>query len=258
MRSGFHYVFFMLKAHFYDIIGIETRKGGCMYKQICDYYDYIFPQNIKQLEFIESIKSLTKDELVLDVGAATGNLSELISRKARLIGIDLDEGLLAVAKKKYDLDFRKMNMLDIDSLEEQFDRVVSFGNTLVHLENEETIALFFQKVFAVLKDDGYFMVQILNYEKILSEQIRELPLIDNEQVRFIRKYEFLDDKLQFLTDLYIKNEDTNLEGSIFLYPIKRAKIKELLLKTGFKNIEFYSNWHGEKGNGLPLIFSCNK
>ncbi len=237
---------------------ISNESGDTMYKEIKEYYDYIFPQNIKQLEFIERIKPLSNDELVLDVGAATGNLSGLISRKARIIGIDLDEGLLEVAKRKNDLDFRKMNMLDIDCFDEKFDRIVSFGNTLVHLENDEKIEIFFKKVFELLKEDGYFMVQILNYEKIISEQIRELPLIDNEHIKFVRKYEAQEDRLNFLTTLYIKSEDRKIDGSILLYPIKRDKIEELLLKTGFKNIEFYSNWNGEKGSSLPLIFTAQR
>ncbi len=102
------------------------------------------------------------------------------------------------------------------------------------------------------------MVQILNYEKIIAEQITALPLIDNEHIKFVRTYDFLEDKINFKTELYIKNEDKKLEGNILLYPIKREQIEKLLLKIGFKNIAFYSNWNGEQGKGLPLIFTCEK
>ncbi len=229
-----------------------------MYKKIKDYYDYIFPKNIKQLEFIESIRALAEDELVLDVGSATGNLSELISTKARVIGIDLDEGLLEKARTKSDIDFRLMNMLDIDKLENNYDRVVSFGNTLVHLKNETEVREFFKKVYSKLKVDGLFIVQILNYEKILDEKVTSLPLIDNEYIRFERRYDLSEERVRFYTKLFIKEDGSILKGEIDLYPLKRKDIKSLLGETGFKEIEFYSSLDGDQGSSLPLIFKCKK
>ncbi len=229
-----------------------------MYKNIKNYYDDIFPQNINQLNFIEMIKMITPDEHILEVGSATGNLTDLLSRKANVIGIDLDEDLIDIAKNKYDLDFRYLNMLDIDKLNMKFDRIVSFGNTLVHLNDENEIDIFFSKVSNSLKKDGLFIVQILNYRKILNERIVDLPIIDNDTIQFIRTYEFLEENIKFNTELIIKENNQKIKGSLMLYPLTEDKIKELLIKNNFTDIEIFYDLKGSKTQKLSLLFKAKK
>ena len=169
------------------------------YESIAKVYDYIFPKNRKQLEFVESIKKINSKEKMLDIGCATGNLTELLGEKTRnIIGIDLDKELLKEAKDKHpNLNFENMNMLEINEKfeENSFERVVSFGNTLVHLDSREEVEEFFQKVYKTLKFNGFFIVQIINYNRIIEKNIKNLPTIDNEKVKFVRDYEY--DKKNF-------------------------------------------------------------
>ncbi len=81
-----------------------------MYQKIKNYYDDIFPQNINQLQLIEMIREIKANEKILEIGSATGNLTELLSRKANVLGIDLDSDLIEIAKSKYDLKFKQLNM----------------------------------------------------------------------------------------------------------------------------------------------------
>jgi len=101
------------------------------YESIAKVYDYIFPKNRKQLEFVESIKKISSEEKILDIGCATGNLTELLREKTRnVVGIDLDKELLKEAKFKLpNLKFEEMNMLKIDERfeENSFDLVLSLG-----------------------------------------------------------------------------------------------------------------------------------
>ncbi len=90
--------------------------------------------------------------------------------------------------------------------------------------------MFFSNVYKNFKKGGLFIVQILNYEKILNEHITTLPLIDNEIIIFTRTYEFLDSHIKFNTELFIKEENKKIKGSLTLYPITEDKIKELLIK----------------------------
>lgn len=233
-----------------------------MYKSIARVYDYIFPKNRKQLEFIEKVEEITKDEKILDIGCATGNLTSLILEKTvNCEGIDLDEELLYIAKNKK-LPVKQLNMLYLDKefSKEYFDRIVSFGNTLVHLDSREEVKMFFQKVHNLLKNKGLFIVQIINYDRIIDKKIESLPTIDNDEINFVRNYKIIGDKVEFITKLNIKKENLTTDNNIKLLALKKEEIEKMLLETGFGDLEFYGNFFGEKltQDSEALIFVARK
>ena len=236
------------------------------YESIAKVYDYIFPKNRKQLEFVESIKKISNEEKILDIGCATGNLTELLGEKTRnIVGIDLDKELLKEAKEKHpNLNFENMNMLKINEKfeENSFDRVVSFGNTLVHLDSREEVEEFFQKVYKTLKLNGFFIVQIINYNRIIEKNIKNLPTIDNEKVKFVRDYEYDKSigKVDFITELTIKEANLNIKNNIKLLALTKIEIQKFLGEIGFRNIEFYGNFERRElsDNSEALIFVAQK
>lgn len=233
-----------------------------MYKSIARVYDYIFPKNRKQIEFIEKIEKISKDESILDIGCATGNLTSLIVEKTvNCQGIDLDEELLYIAKNK-NLPVKQLNMLYIDEEfpKESFDRIVSFGNTIVHLDSREEVRMFFQKVNNLLKNKGLFIVQIINYDRIIDRNIEGLPTIDNDEINFVRNYKILGDKLEFITKLNIKREKLTIDNNIKLLALRKEEIEKILIETAFGDLEFYGNFMGEKltEDSEALIFVARK
>lgn len=236
------------------------------YESIAKVYDYIFPKNRKQLEFVESIKKISNEEKILDIGCATGNLTELLGEKTgNILGIDLDKELLKEAKYKHpNLNFENMNMLEINERFEKnsFDRVVSFGNTLVHLNSREEVKEFFEKVYNILKCEGYFIVQIINYDRIIDKNIKNLPTINNEKIEFVRDYKYQENtgKVEFITKLTIKEEQIEIKNNIKLLAIRKSEIEKILIDLKFKNIEFFGNFAGEKllENSEALIFKAQK
>ena len=236
------------------------------YESIAKVYDYIFPKNRKQLEFVESIKKISSEEKILDIGCATGNLTEFLGEKTRnIVGIDLDKELLKEAKEKHpNLNFENMNMLKINEKfeENSFDRVVSFGNTLVHLDSREEVEEFFQKVYKTLKFNGFFIVQIINYNRIIEKNIKNLPTIDNEKVKFVRDYEYDKSigKVDFITELTIKEANLNIKNNIKLLALTKIEIQKFLGEIGFRNIEFYGDFEGRElsDNSEAVIFVAQK
>ena len=236
------------------------------YESIAKVYDYIFPKNRKQLEFVESIKKISNEEKILDIGCATGNLTELLGEKTgNVVGIDLDKELLKEAKDKHpNLNFENMNMLEVNEKfeENSFDRVVSFGNTLVHLDSREEVEEFFQKVYKTLKFNGFFIVQIINYNRVIEKNIKNLPTIDNEKVKFVRDYEYDKSigKVDFITELTIKEANLNIKNNIKLLALTKIEIQKFLGETGFRNIEFYGDFEGRElsDNSEALIFVAQK
>ena len=165
------------------------------YQSIAEQYEQVFPLNIAQVHFVkESIENPGKSAL-LDVGCGTGSLSiELGKDFQKVIAIDLDGTMLKKAKAKAEVDdnlsFVKMSMLDIEKhfAPNSFDSVICFGNTIVHLKNSDQISNFFKQSKSVLKENGRFLFQIINYDRIIDQKIDGLPTIDNDKIQFVRDY----------------------------------------------------------------------
>lgn len=243
------------------------------YSSISKYYAEIFPFQPVQLQFVKSRAGKLNGIQLLDIGCATGELAIQLAQNGTFVtGIDLNEDLLEQANAKIGFDsfekanpkFKKGNMLELktDFQPGQFDAVLCFGNTLVHLQTPELVQQMLDGVFGVLKPGGHFLLQILNYDYILSEPVSELPVIDTENIRFTRKYRFPEhgSLIQFQTDLMIKSEGKTIKNETPLLALQSRQLTELLQNTGFSEIELFSNFKQEPfgGKHLPLVVSCKR
>lgn len=245
-----------------------SDKQNQFYTSISKHYSEIFPYNPIQLQFVKTKLGDLMGNLILDIGCATGELAfQLAQNEATVTGIDLNEDLLNQAKqnkKHASLLFQKGNMLELetDFDNSEFDAVLCFGNTLVHLENEAQVLQMLKSVFSVLKPGGQLLLQILNYDYIVGEQVSELPIIDTDNIKFIRKYKFSEGSksIRFQTDLEIKAEQKTVSNDTALLALKSDELVQLLETAGFSTIQFYANFKQAAfgGKHIPLVVSCQK
>lgn len=257
------------------------------YTSISKYYSEIFPFQPMQLQFVKNRAGELTGKQILDIGCATGELAfQLVQNGAFVTGIDLNEDLLSQAigcsgfqcadslkhesePNKYRVaspnpKFQFGNMLELrtDFQPGQFDMVLCFGNTLVHLQTHELIRQMLKGVFTVLKPGGRFLLQILNYDYILGDPVTALPLIETEIIRFIRNYRF--DKnsplIHFQTELFIKSENKTIFNETPLLALQSRQLSDLLQSVGFSEIELFSGFKQEPfgGKHLPLVISTVK
>lgn len=242
-------------------------EQNIFYTSISKYYSEIFPYNPMQLQFVESSMGNLRGKKILDIGCATGELAlQLAANKAHVIGIDLNKDLLDQALSKRgsasNPEFRLGNMLQLksDFKRAMFDAVLCFGNTLVHLDSKELVAQMLKGVLQVLKPEGIFLLQILNYDYILEEQLSQLPLIETENIKFLRQYRFDQNspKVQFYTELHLKQNGQTLANETSLLALKSNELLDLLRDAGFKNIVLFSNFKQEAfgGTHIPLVLSA--
>jgi len=222
-----------------------------LYENIAEFYDEIFPLKQTRLDFIDSFLVLVNNLKVLDIGCATGELALALAKKGhRVTGIDLDEKMIALARGKkkmagFNTEFFLKDMIKIgeDFSPGSFDAVLCFGNTLVHLENPEKIKEVFIGVHKVLKRGGILMVQVVNYDRILSGEIKELPLLESENFIFRREYRYdeVDHRIQFLTHLTVKKNGEVIKSSEILYPLTFRELKAALDHAGFFKFQFFGS-----------------
>ncbi|MGF7109646.1 class I SAM-dependent methyltransferase [Treponema pedis] len=221
-----------------------------MYDIIAKNYSEIFPLDNG---FSESIykyyqeKNIKPQNIrILDVGCAVGDLSLKLSGYGfNIVGIDLSESMLAIAKSKIcgqsNLKFEKLNMLDIQKLG-KFDIVICFGNTVSHLKNEKEIEDFFIAVYNILNADGIFYFEALNYGEILNEKTAYFPVIETENFIFNRSYNYYKKNI---VSFEIKFKDKKLNKTysdlINLFPITKEMILNFLKRAGFSKIKYIAN-----------------
>ena len=227
------------------------------YNQIAEKYDFIFPLSPAHKTFFASE---LHGKTILDVGAATGNLTAYLSSQGyEVTAIDLSERLIAKAAEK-GVTVQQLNMLAIDELP-AFDNIVCIGNTLPHLDSKTSVQLFLQKAYRQLTQGGKLVLQLVNFQKYFAQQqgdyLGNLPLIENDKVKFERYYYLNEEgKIRFKTilDDTIKNEE-------LLQPIFADQLTEWLTQIGFQAINLYGNFKKDpfdKEKSMALIVTAVK
>lgn len=239
------------------------------YTSIAPYYQHIFPFNPVQIEFLKHVLPYNGAR-VLDVGCATGELALALTHFGfPTWAFDYDGQMIQLANRSKSEDdmfpvFEQLDMLQIDVHfpESYFDAVICFGNTLVHLLSETDVQKFIQGAFKILASEGKIAIQILNYDYILDHKVKELPLIDNEEVRFERSYEFTEGSewIDFNTKLIVKSTGQEIRNTAKLFAIRKEKLQKILEKAGFTSIETCGSFGGEAltEKSLPLIITALK
>jgi glycine/sarcosine N-methyltransferase len=239
------------------------------YQSIAEQYDYIFPLDQVLIDFVKASIPLTDGpKRILDVGCGTGSLAVALARDGyHVAGVDLDEAMVRLAAIKgsglADLSFWQMDMRDLPgSLEpSSFDGVLCFGNTLVHLKGRSDVLSFCRAARSLLKEDGRFLIQILNYDHILGKSLSGLPTIENDQVKFARIYQYPEDgSILFRTILTVKDTSARIENEVRLYPLRKDDLETILMASGFTQIHFYGDFR--RGplmtESLPLVVEAVK
>lgn len=232
------------------------------YGSIAKVYDSIFPVKQAKVEFVKQY--LKKTDTVLDIGCSSGAFLHISSDSFyQGVGIDLDETMIDSANALYqkpNVSYKvgDMTRLSLEFDHGSFDVITCFGNTLVHIDDPEVVL---KGVYDLLTPKGTAIIQILNYDYIQRESITTLPLIDNDQVKFVRQYHFVSPHIvDFETILTIKESDHTIHNQITLYPVYEKELEEIIGDVGFDQVEFYKAYDGTKsdGNGLPLIMVLKK
>ncbi|MMZ64762.1 Glycine/sarcosine N-methyltransferase [compost metagenome] len=132
--------------------------------------------------------------------------------------------------------------------EGSFDLIYCIGNSIVHLDRKEDVMKMFSDCRQLLSSQGRLVIGAVNYNRIITNQIRGLPTIEREEknIRFERKYqlESVNNKILFETRL-TDQEEINYESSVPLLPLFEEELCSIANQSGFSNVELYGGFHKE-------------
>jgi 2-polyprenyl-3-methyl-5-hydroxy-6-metoxy-1,4-benzoquinol methylase len=226
---------------------------------MADVYHHIFPAKDK-IDFL--VSQFKPDGSLLDVGCSDGRVAYEMARKGfSLEAIDLSEDMIRIANEISDMGVLfHVRLMDMKQAAEyfgpaNFDGIYCIGNTLVHLTDNNEILTALKGFKELLKIEGKLVIQIINYDYVYRNNIRSLPLIENETVRFERFYTLHDGSVTFKTKLNIKSAESEYEAETTLLALRKEELEILLKQSGFTRFCWHSNYNGDpfKDDGLPLI-----
>jgi 2-polyprenyl-3-methyl-5-hydroxy-6-metoxy-1,4-benzoquinol methylase len=225
------------------------------YSKFSAYYEEIFPFSQNVADFL--IRYGTGGNKYLDVGCGSGHYAAYLSAKGfHITGIDLDPAMIQYAQVHYPgVDFHCMDMRDISTLKACYDFVYCIGNTGAHLP-QDAFADFTSDIRKILKPGGRWILQLMNWDYVITQDIVNFPIISTEStLTFNRTYTHITrNQVAFETVLRSPNA-TIFEDSVPLYPMLTEDINQLHARLGFIPAGHFGSYAGTEFN--PAVFSAS-
>jgi len=220
------------------------------YQVLANFYDEIFPLKAVHKEFLRSYLAREQIKSVLDVGCATGSyVLELNDWGIETAGIDLSPDMIEIARdkgrqRKSQAEFLLKDMRDLSEVSGTFDGILCLGNTLAHL-TEEPHLLQALKQFGV--KGRHLLLQLVNYDRVLEQQVTELPEIRTSRLVFQRRYELLDNGLiRFSMELELLAEGIKTQASNLLVPLTKDKLESFFRAARWESQSWWGSYAAEE------------
>ena len=211
------------------------------YDNWAEAYGDIFPLDESKLSFL---REHLGEGRIADIGCATGAYVRALAMEGNHVeGYDVAPALIEMAKRRTkDLNhatFHIMDMLDFDG-RNAYDGIYTIGNSLVHLQEPAKIQAALVHFYKVLKKGGRLIVQIVNYDRILSQDIKELPAIHGEHYSLERRYSYVGGFVNFKTIL--KKNSQHFTNEVLLYPLTSGELDALAREAGFESPAYHGGF----------------
>ena len=137
-----------------------------MFSQSASYYDELYnalgkdyPKEVKKTEAFIKKHIKSNGKALLDVGCGTGHHAGLLSKRYQVDGLDLDENILSVARKKHPhIPFYQGNMIDF-KLNKRYDIIISLFSSIGYVQNKNNLNKTIKNLANHLSSGGMMLVE---------------------------------------------------------------------------------------------------
>lgn len=213
----------------------------------------------RELPFLQELIGNREGLRILDVACGTGGHALALAQLGhKVVGVDISEGMIQEARKKatnlnVEAEFLVGGFVELtEILTDQFDIILCLGNSLPHLTEDETLKTGLGNFYSLLKPGGYLLLQNRNFDKVLLEQERFMPLSqkvrEEREILFLRFYDYHEDLLAFNMVTMIKEQGKwqMTTKTTLLKPLTHAYLTGILGKVGFSNIKAFGSYGKEE------------
>lgn len=173
---------------------------------------------------------------ILDIATGTGDMAILFSKTnaEKIIGVDISEGMLNVAKEK----IAKLNLQNRITTEVQNSEDLKFGDNTFDavsvtygIRNFENLSKGLSEIYRVLNNDGILV--ILETSQPENKIFKSFYLVYTKYI------------MPFIARLISKDKSAYqyLSTSAIHFPYGK-ELKEIIMKAGFRSVELYPQFFG--------------
>jgi 2-polyprenyl-3-methyl-5-hydroxy-6-metoxy-1,4-benzoquinol methylase len=241
-----------MAADLHEQVETSSRNVAEFYDGLASSYDAMtgFEKRFGQEE--AAFRQLVEQYSIrtaLDAGCGTGFHSLILSRLGvRVTGVDVSSEMLEQAKNHaralgLNAQFVRSTFENLgENVSERFDGVFCLGNSLPHVLSREELQRTLGGFHRLLNPRGVLIIQMLNYDRIMTRRERVQSVKEESGTIFVRFYDFEDELLRF-NILRLKRTHSGFIpelDSIALRPVVRGELSNLLAEAGFVEV----NVHG--------------
>jgi len=214
----------------------------------------------RERPLFERVFSAAPEKSLLDLGCGTGEHARfLASLGFKVLGVDASESMLEKAREAENpetVSFVLGDMRNIgNSTGEKFGGALCIGNALPHLTGQADLDAFASSLHEHLWPDSPVLIQILNYDRIISKNERYLPVNfrpDEEgEIVFLRLMKpSPDGSVLFFPSTLLLTDDEEEPLRVVSskrVPIRGWRSRELhasMERAGFSSIELFGDVTG--------------
>jgi len=219
----------------------------------------------REEDFFERLFDERASRRVLDAACGTGMHAIAFARRGREVaGADLSPVMVRRAQRNAEeagvhVDFRVAGLGEcLREWSAPFDAVTCIGNSLPHLLDDRSLSRCFSDFSSVLRPGGTLVIQNRNYDRLLRDRQRLMPLTsrqtDAEETLFLRITDYSrtadDERIDFTIVILAKKAGawSQTVRTTPLRALRRVTLEKALAEAGFTDIRAYGDYLGGPSN----------
>lgn len=212
----------------------------------------------REARFLRRMREEIEASSVLDAACGTGMHAVLLAREGlRCAAADLSPQMIEQARKNahdagVNVDLRVAAFGDLArTFGERFDLVTCLGNSLPHLLDDDSLRSALGDFARVLSPGGLLLIQNRNYDRVIREKVRFMPLSARtegaEETLFLRITDLCDD-VSDLVDFTIvtlrkkRGTWTQSTRTTTLRALSRQTVEDALGASGFSRVRVWGGY----------------
>lgn len=211
------------------------------YQQMAKYYDLFYKKKNydKESKFLEELINTRKT--ILDIGCGTGlHMHYLEEKNYQVEGIDLNQGMLDVAKARVKGTLYQENLLDFKP-HKKYDAIISMFAVFNHLANEQELEEALLHWYEYLNTNGVLIIDLHNGRKSGEKE----TTVNN--YKRIMKWTFDSTTFKEKTEITYMIDDKIYQDTHEFQIYKLSQLESILKKHNFK-YQLYENYSFTKAS----------